>query len=128
MHQYDSYMYIYSRSGTWAACCDSLGRILIVSVRDGCIFKMLKGYRDCQVAWINIGDDDTKLFIYAPKRNVIELWDVCKTGRKMKTIRNNVTDKGLLIGTTHTVESSLAYLLDLKTCTLHTIRLHLIDT
>ncbi|KAI8102077.1 hypothetical protein M9434_007136 [Picochlorum sp. BPE23] len=117
-----------SSSGAWAACCDSLGRILIISIRDGCIFKMLKGYRDCQVAWVNLGEDDANLFIYAPKRNVVELWDVCKTGRKMKTIRNNVTDKGLLIGTTHTVDSSVACLLDLKTCTLHSIRVLSMDT
>lgn len=102
---------------------------MIISIRDGCIFKMLKGYRDCQVAWVNVrGEDDANLFIYAPKRNVVELWDVCKTGRKMKTIRNNVTDKGLLIGTTHTVDSSVAYLLDLKTCTLHSIRVLSMDT
>lgn len=40
------------RSGRLAACCDSLGRILLVDTRQALIVRMLKGYREAQVAWL----------------------------------------------------------------------------
>ena len=40
------------RSGCWAACCDSLGRVLLVDTASTLVLRMLKGYRDAQVAWL----------------------------------------------------------------------------
>ncbi|PRW57579.1 Rab3 GTPase-activating non-catalytic subunit [Chlorella sorokiniana] len=41
-----------SPCGRWAACCDSLGRVLLVDATSTLILRMLKGYRDAQVAWL----------------------------------------------------------------------------
>lgn len=40
------------RSGRLAACCDSLGRILLVDTQQTLVVRMLKGYREAQVAWL----------------------------------------------------------------------------
>ena len=37
------------RSGTLAACCDSLGRVTLVDTAGTLVLRMLKGYRDAQV-------------------------------------------------------------------------------
>ena len=44
--------FLTDRSGRWAACCDSLGRVLLVDATSTLILRMLKGYRDAQVAWL----------------------------------------------------------------------------
>ena len=64
----------------WAACCDSLGRIMIVDVVSCVVLHLLKGYREAQVAWFvptvaAAGtDSSTCLVVYAPRRGVIEVW------------------------------------------------------
>jgi hypothetical protein len=84
---------------------------------------MLKGYRDCQLAW-RCGKSPGKdlLIVYAPKRQVLELWDVSTTGTKMKTIGDMITDKGVLISNKCPKNgTSVAFLLDLKSCILHAV-------
>lgn len=39
-------------SGTLAACCDNLGRVLLVDMLATVVLRMLKGYRGAQVAWL----------------------------------------------------------------------------
>jgi hypothetical protein len=39
-------------SGRLAACCDNLGRVLLVDTAGTLVVGMLKGYRDAQVAWL----------------------------------------------------------------------------
>ncbi|KAL4433989.1 hypothetical protein ABPG75_000430 [Micractinium tetrahymenae] len=41
-----------SPCGRLAACCDSLGRILLVDTQQTLVARMLKGYREAQVAWL----------------------------------------------------------------------------
>ncbi|GAB4818165.1 hypothetical protein N2152v2_005211 [Parachlorella kessleri] len=41
-----------SPCGTLAACCDNLGRVLLVDTAATLVIRMLKGYRDAQVAWL----------------------------------------------------------------------------
>jgi hypothetical protein len=119
----ECYGLVVSSSSAWAACCDTLGRVLIIDLRDQYIFKMLKGYRDCQLAWV-CGKSPGKdlLIVYAPKRQVLELWDVSTTGTKMKTIGDMITDKGVLISNKCPKNgTSVAFLLDLKSCILHAV-------
>lgn len=112
---------------SWAACCDSLGRVLIIDVHEKSIYKMLKGYRDCQLAWIQslTTHKDPLLLIYAPKRRSLELWDVCKGARtKVCALAQQiqVTDQGILLSCDRASHaSSVAFLFDLRTCVIHRI-------
>ena len=110
----------------WAACCDSLGRVLVIQVQEQAIYKMLKGYRDCQLAWIQSSDyKEPLLLIYAPKRRTLELWDVCGgTGTKVQGLSHKfpVTDMGVLISCDRDSQaSSIAFLFDLRTCVIHRV-------
>ncbi|EFN57078.1 hypothetical protein CHLNCDRAFT_143843 [Chlorella variabilis] len=44
-----------SPTGGWAACCDSLGRVMLVDTAATLVVRMLKGYREAQVAWLVCG-------------------------------------------------------------------------
>lgn len=74
-----------SDCGTWASCCDSLGRILLVDTGSMVVVRVLKGYRDAQAVWM-VGSSEEKngekkggkgklLAVYAPRRGVVEVWD-----------------------------------------------------
>lgn len=45
-------MLSFNCSCRWAACCDSLGRVLVVDAADGVLIRLFKGYRDAQTAWL----------------------------------------------------------------------------
>lgn len=110
---------------SWAACCDSLGRVLVIDVHEQSLCKMLKGYRDCQLAWIQSkAQKEPLLLIYAPKRRALEMWDVCcGKGTKIQTLSHGqVTDTGVLISCDQDSRaSSTAYLFDLRTCVIDRI-------
>lgn len=53
------------------ASCDSLGRIFILDPHDLCVLRVLKGYRDANVAWFS--DDGLFLVVQAPRLDVVEL-------------------------------------------------------
>lgn len=53
------------------ATCDTLGRIFLQDPRDLCVLRVLKGYRDAQVAWLKNGGP--LLVVYAPRLNILEL-------------------------------------------------------
>ena len=55
------------------ACSDSVGRVLVVDARNFMVTRVLKGYRDAKIAWL-----DNYLIIMAPKRKRVEIWDVFK--------------------------------------------------
>lgn len=77
-----------------AASCDAFGRVGLFCLETFRCFHIWKGYRDAQVAWMHevrvsraeeatqkircAGDDDAAmgLVIYAPRRGLLELWDV----------------------------------------------------
>lgn len=79
-----------------AATCDAFGRVGLFCLETFRVFHIWKGYRDAQVAWIHEvrqgsgvraedvhklrlgGDEDatTGLVIYAPRRGLLEIWDV----------------------------------------------------
>ena len=94
---------------TWAACCDTLGRVIVIDICHKCVVKMIKGYRDCHLAW-SAGDgagSKVLLLIYAPKRRSLELWDVCAGGHT-PVARMGVTGTGILIPS----DAGLAFLFD----------------
>eukprot|EP00887_Chlorella_sp_A99_P003630 scaffold7.g3630.t1 len=39
-------------SSRWAACCDNLGRVLLVDAASTLVLRVLKGYRSAQAAWL----------------------------------------------------------------------------
>lgn len=53
------------------ATSDTLGRIFVQDPRDLCILRVLKGYRDAQMAWLAQGGP--LLVVYAPRLSVLEL-------------------------------------------------------
>lgn len=56
---------------TLLATCDTLGRIIVQDSRDLCVLRILKGYRDAQVAWL--AGQVPFLVVYAPRLNVLEV-------------------------------------------------------
>lgn len=101
--------------GTWAACCDSLGRIIVLDLPSISIFRMFKGYRDAQIAWVTVQSRETPLLlIYAPKRRVVELWDILQ-GKRLVSTSKGIPEKGILIYRTHwehSVSNTKVMLLD----------------
>eukprot|EP00737_Agarophyton_chilense_P001891 gb/GEZJ01002140.1/.p1 GENE.gb/GEZJ01002140.1/~~gb/GEZJ01002140.1/.p1 ORF type:complete len:957 (+),score=136.55 gb/GEZJ01002140.1/:757-3627(+) len=61
------------------ASCDTLGRIFVQDPRDLCVLRVLKGYRDAQIAWLAHGGP--LLVLYAPRLNVLELHQPLATRR-----------------------------------------------
>jgi len=67
-----------------AATCDAYGRVGLFCLETLRCLHLWKGYRDAQVAWIRepicsgcVTDDPwLGLVIYAPRRGLLELWDV----------------------------------------------------
>lgn len=53
------------------ASCDSLGRIFIQDPRDFCILRVLKGYRDADVAWMY--EDAPILVVLSPRLDILEI-------------------------------------------------------
>lgn len=53
------------------ATADTLGRVFVQDSRDLCVLRVLKGYRDAQVAWVKEGGP--VLAVLAPRLNVLEL-------------------------------------------------------
>ncbi|KAI0567547.1 Rab3-GAP regulatory subunit [Gracilaria domingensis] len=53
------------------ATSDTLGRIFVQDPRDLCVLRVLKGYRDAQIAWLAHGGP--LLVLHAPRLNVLEL-------------------------------------------------------
>jgi hypothetical protein len=100
--------------GEWAACCDSLGRVLVIDVQQRAVVKMIKGYRSCQLAFV-AQSGRPHLLTYAPKRRVLELWDVLN-GLPEPISRSEATDKGVLIPS-----ENGAYLLDYHRLEVHSV-------
>ncbi len=93
----------------WAACCDTLGRVMVIDIRHRVVVNMIKGYRECHLAW-SAGNGDGQevlLLIYAPKRRSLELWDVC-SGDHEPRARVDVTSTGILIPS----DAGVSFLLD----------------
>jgi Rab3 GTPase-activating protein regulatory subunit N-terminus len=104
----------------WAACCDSLGRVLLVDVCSCVVLKMLKGYREAQAAWFiptaieNSNKETTNttactapgptpatttaalLVVFAPRRGVVELWKP-HSGVRVGSISAPVPQRGVLL-------------------------------
>lgn len=53
------------------ATCDSLGRIFIQDPRDCCVLRVLKGYRDADVAWMH--DHGPVLVVLSPRLDILEI-------------------------------------------------------
>merc|ERR1711990_200742 len=76
-----------------AATCDEFGRVGLFCLETLRCLHLWKGYRDAQVAWLrepaassnsDCGIEAKRgalgLVIYAPRRGLLELWDVCGAG------------------------------------------------
>ncbi|UPR03097.1 Rab3 GTPase-activating protein non-catalytic subunit domain-containing protein [Chloropicon primus] len=64
------------------ACCDALGRVLVLDAANFLVSRVFKGYRDAQTAWLWC-EGTLLLAILAPKRLRLEVWDYFR-GRKAK--------------------------------------------
>ncbi|GFS02472.1 rab3 GTPase-activating protein non-catalytic subunit-like [Elysia marginata] len=76
-----------SPCNNYAATTDSFGRVILVDVQRGMAVRMWKGYRDAQVGWIEVKEENAEreknpdhyrlaqfLIIYAPRRGILEVW------------------------------------------------------
>lgn len=61
------------------ATADTLGRVFVMDSRDLCILKVMKGYRDANIAWLKEGGP--VLAVLSPRLNVLELHDPLKLKR-----------------------------------------------
>ena len=72
-----------------AVTTDGFGRVTLFDVHRGIAVRMWKGYRDAQVAWAQVCEDESSdrsdrssalprramfLVIYAPRRGILEVW------------------------------------------------------
>ncbi|KAL4238914.1 Rab3 GTPase-activating protein non-catalytic subunit [Mactra antiquata] len=112
-----------SPNNIYAAITDSYGRVILVDVGRGIAVRMWKGYRDAQVGWVEVKEDDNSvhkqshtaqfLVIYAARRGILEVW-VAGNGPRIAAFNvskhcqlismshgilglNNVTSKGVRI-------------------------------
>ncbi|ESO90130.1 hypothetical protein LOTGIDRAFT_218187 [Lottia gigantea] len=78
---------VLSPNNHYAAVTGSFGRVILLDVERGVAVRIWKGYRDAQVGWIQIREDDGHggrnpehsrvaqfLIIYAPRRGILEVW------------------------------------------------------
>ena len=66
------------------ACCDSLGRVLVIDATNFVVKKVFKGYRDAATGWLySLQTRKLYLIILSPKRLRVEVWDVFE-GKPMK--------------------------------------------
>ena len=79
-------------TGRFAAVTDHLGRVLILDIPMMCIVNVLKGYRNCQAAWLFNPPSQAPgvtplqgsfLVLHLPRRGVVEMW---KMGPHMSRI------------------------------------------
>eukprot|EP00927_Polykrikos_kofoidii_P038604 TRINITY_DN33015_c0_g1_i1.p1 TRINITY_DN33015_c0_g1~~TRINITY_DN33015_c0_g1_i1.p1 ORF type:complete len:1682 (+),score=281.90 TRINITY_DN33015_c0_g1_i1:91-5136(+) len=76
-------------AATLGAACDAFGRVSLFCLETLRCLHLWKGYRDAQVAWLQrpCGKDDhiedcgsgLGLVVYAPRRGLLELWDVASS-------------------------------------------------
>lgn len=100
-----------------AAVADNLQRVILVDCHRGIAFKMFKGYRDAQCAFIKVKEKKldhvgkrkehsssraTALFLvaYAPKRSCLEIW-VLQNGPRVAAF--NVSKYGQLVYNNHSL-------------------------
>ncbi|KAL5279820.1 RAB3GAP2 family protein [Megaselia abdita] len=94
-----------------AAVADNLQRVILVDCHRGVAFKMFKGYRDAQCAFIKVKEKKldgkrngraTALFLvaYAPKRSCLEIW-VLQNGPRVAAF--NVSKYGQLVYNNHSL-------------------------
>lgn len=79
-----------------AVSCDTFGRVALFCMETLRCLHLWKGYRDAQVAWLghhkfagdewDSTDDMPGLVIYAPRRGLLELWQLCSKGCTPKRI------------------------------------------
>ncbi|RUS87661.1 hypothetical protein EGW08_004584 [Elysia chlorotica] len=76
-----------SPCNNYAATTDSFGRVILIDVQRGMAVRMWKGYRDAQIGWIEVKEENAEpeknpdhyrlaqfLIIYAPRRGILEVW------------------------------------------------------
>ncbi|XP_052787528.1 rab3 GTPase-activating protein non-catalytic subunit-like isoform X1 [Mya arenaria] len=75
-----------SPNNTYAATTDSFGRVILIDVAQGVAARMWKGYRDAQVGWVEVREEEGPhsasrqsrsaqfLVIYAARRGILEIW------------------------------------------------------
>ncbi|KAK3599646.1 hypothetical protein CHS0354_029108 [Potamilus streckersoni] len=99
-----------SPNGNYAATTDSFGRVILIDVEQGVAFRMWKGYRDAQVGWIQVYEEESAsgrtryghvaqfLVIYAARRGLLEVW---LAGSGPRVAAFNVSKWGCLICPPH---------------------------
>ncbi|KAJ9434973.1 Rab3 GTPase-activating protein regulatory subunit, partial [Diplonema papillatum] len=70
--------------GRYLSTSDTLGRVTIMDTAMFVTVKMLKGYRDASVVWLNGKSPERAVgtfFVYLPRRGLVEAWKVSKPAR-----------------------------------------------
>ncbi|KAK7104713.1 rab3 GTPase-activating protein non-catalytic subunit-like [Littorina saxatilis] len=78
---------VLSPCNNYVATTDSFGRVILVDMQRGIAVRMWKGYRDAQIGWVQVKEEDGSrphspshsriaqfLIIYAPRRGILEVW------------------------------------------------------
>ncbi|CAK0799680.1 unnamed protein product, partial [Prorocentrum cordatum] len=88
-----------------AAACDSFGRVGLLCLETLRCLRLWKGYREAQVAWLAggpgipaAGGGHLGLVIYAPRRGLLELWDVADPAAAQRVGAAVVSTDGRLLG------------------------------
>jgi hypothetical protein len=58
--------------GHLALAADGLGRVLLLDVRQQCVVRLWKGYRDAQIAFLGA----RHAVLYAARRGLLEIWSL----------------------------------------------------
>lgn len=99
-----------------AAIADSLGRVILVDLKNGTILRIWKGYREAQCAFFEVSETRNRkeqpsvenmkrrtglfMIIYAPKKAMIEIWCM-QYGPKVATF--NASRHGFLLYNSHDI-------------------------
>ena len=72
-------------SHRWIASSDSLGRVIVLEARSLVMLRIWKGYREAQCEWL-CSKGKLFLVIYAPRRGLLEIWEMISGQRHTATI------------------------------------------
>lgn len=90
-------------ASTLAAACDAYGRVSVFCLESLRCLHMWKGYRDAHVAWLPRSptgfSDGAALVIYAPRRGLLELWDIAGLAGPRRLDAAAVSADGRLLST-----------------------------
>ena len=88
------------------ALTDNIGRVLLCDPLTVSVLRIWKGYRNAQVAWTTIAEDEKAegatiellIVIYAPMKGVIEIWEPLGVRRAQYEVHVSPSPRGYEVG------------------------------